>query len=129
MNIMPREKPDGKHRIILSVSPDQEDHATLRHRLMQPIWSLYVADSVSSARKVLEAHNVAVVLCERDLIPGNWTEMLDVLMEIQNSPPLIVTSRLADDKLWSEALTRGAYDVLAKPFYQEDLLRSLHLAW
>jgi CheY-like chemotaxis protein len=31
-------------------------------------------------------------------------------------PMLIVTSRLADDYLWAEALNLGAYDVLAKPF-------------
>jgi DNA-binding response OmpR family regulator len=43
--------------------------------------------------------------------------------------PLIVTSRLADEKLWAEALNLGAYDVLAKPFDLSELVRSVNLAW
>jgi FixJ family two-component response regulator len=42
---------------------------------------------------------------------------------------LIVTSRLADEHLWAEALNLGAYDVLAKPFDQEEVIRVLSSAW
>ena len=42
---------------------------------------------------------------------------------------LIVTSRLADDRLWAEALNLGAYDVLAKPFERMELVRSVSSAW
>jgi DNA-binding response OmpR family regulator len=42
---------------------------------------------------------------------------------------LIVTSRLADEKLWAEALNLGAYDVLAKPFDRQELVRTANLAW
>jgi DNA-binding response OmpR family regulator len=42
---------------------------------------------------------------------------------------LIVTSRLADERLWVEALNLGAFDVLAKPFDQKELVRSVSLAW
>ena len=40
-----------------------------------------------------------------------------------------MTSRLADDRLWSEALNLGAYDVLAKPYDPDEVLRVLDLAW
>jgi DNA-binding response OmpR family regulator len=47
-----------------------------------------------------------------------------------NDPPLlIVTSRLADDRLWTEALNLGAYDVIAKPFDRKEVDRILNLAW
>jgi DNA-binding response OmpR family regulator len=47
-----------------------------------------------------------------------------------NDPPLlIVTSRLADDRLWTEALNLGAYDVIAKPFDRKEVDRVLNLAW
>jgi FixJ family two-component response regulator len=42
---------------------------------------------------------------------------------------MIVTSRLADDRLWAEALNLGVYDVLAKPFDRTELIRSVRLAW
>jgi FixJ family two-component response regulator len=40
-----------------------------------------------------------------------------------------VTSRLADEHLWVEALNRGAYDLLAKPFDVAELKRVLNSAW
>jgi DNA-binding response OmpR family regulator len=35
---------------------------------------------------------------------------------------------LADDYLWSEALNLGAYDVLAKPFDVEEVVRTVDAA-
>jgi len=55
--------------------------------------------------------------------------MLDAIHRLRDQPELIVTSRLADDRLWAEALNLGAYDVLAKPFNRDEVLRSLSLAW
>jgi len=129
MNSVIKGKPDHRHRLVLSVSPNEEDHAGLRQRLPHSVWCVYDAVSFASARNLLRGYNIGVVLCEQDLAPGSWIEVLELLMDLQNAPPLIVTSRLADDKLWSEALNLGAYDVLAKPFYQEELLRTVNLAW
>ena len=42
---------------------------------------------------------------------------------------LIVTSRLADEYLWAEALNLGAYDMLAKPFDASEVVRVLGSAW
>jgi DNA-binding NtrC family response regulator len=55
--------------------------------------------------------------------------MLDVIHHVQDAPALIVTCRLADERLWAEALNLGAYDVLAKPFDRDEVLRSVSLAW
>jgi len=41
---------------------------------------------------------------------------------------LIVTSQFADEQLWAEALSLGAYDVLAKPYRVEEVERSLSSA-
>jgi DNA-binding response OmpR family regulator len=43
-----------------------------------------------------------------------------------DSPPkLIVTSRLADERLWSEVLNLGGFDVLAQPFNPREALRCI----
>ena len=42
---------------------------------------------------------------------------------------MIVTSRLADERLWAEALNLGAYDVLAKPFDRTEAMRVVAAAW
>jgi len=46
---------------------------------------------------------------------------------VTRPPLLIVTSRLADERLWAEVLNLGAHDVLAKPFNAEEVVRVLDL--
>ena len=56
--------------------------------------------------------------------------MLTQIALVGSSPPsFIVTSRLADERLWVEALNVGAYDVLVKPFDVAELKRVLNSAW
>jgi DNA-binding response OmpR family regulator len=70
-----------------------------------------------------------VVVCERDLPDGDWKDVLEVTASLPNPPSVIVTSRLADEYLWAEVLNLGGYDVLAKPLDQQEVSRSLNLAW
>jgi DNA-binding NtrC family response regulator len=70
-----------------------------------------------------------VVVCERDLPDGDWRDVLEVTASLLSPPPVIVTSRLADDYLWAEVLNLGGYDVLAKPLDKQEVNRTLNLAW
>ena len=64
-----------------------------------------------------------------NLLPGTWRDMLERIGRLPQPPFLIVTSRLADGHLWAEALNLGAYDVLAKPFDRNEVVRIVSLAW
>jgi len=115
---------------VLSVTAIEDDHSALDRMLPPPKWivskSLTLAAGLAQLRKrVLPP----LVLCERDLFPGSWREMLDGIKHMSDPPLLIVTSRLADEQLWAEALNLGAYDVLAKPFEVSEVNRILSLAW
>ena len=55
--------------------------------------------------------------------------MLVRFTELSNPPLLVVASRLADDRLWVEALNLGAYDVLAKPYVSREVVRTFSCAW
>ncbi len=114
---------------VLSVSPVAEDHASLQAILEHSKWELYTAVSVPTALTAIRRRQTGVVICERDLRPGTWIDMLEELRRLPNAPPLIIASRLADERLWAEALRLGAYDVLAKPFERRELVRSVSLAW
>lgn len=114
---------------VLSVSPHAEDHFTLQAIFSHSRRAFYKADCLASALAALRRWEIGVVLCERNLSPGSWLDMLEEMGPLPNAPPLIVTSRLADEHLWAEALNRGAYDVLAKPFEIKELVRSVNSAW
>jgi len=114
---------------VLSVSPLEEDHLSLQAIAGRLEWKLVNADRVPLALALLQSHDVSVVVCERDLKPGTWVDMLEHIQPMPDPPSLIVTSRLADERLWAEALNLGAWDVLMKPFDRNEVIRSVKLAW
>ncbi|HEV3199115.1 MAG TPA: response regulator [Bryobacteraceae bacterium] len=122
-------RPASADRIaVLSVSPCEEDHLSLEGIIGHSNWILLKATSLPSALASLRRRKVGVVLCERDL-PGTWVGLLEYINTLPVPQPLILTSRLADDRLWAEALNLGAWDVLAKPFDRGEVFRSVKSAW
>ena len=63
-----------------------------------------------------------------EMRPGRLGVELQPFGTLRLAPPLVVTSRLADDYLWSEVLNLGGWDVLAKPFRQQEVLYVLDSA-
>jgi DNA-binding NtrC family response regulator len=116
---------------VLVVSPLEEDHLSLQAIIGHPAystWTLYKARDLVSAFALLQQHEIGVVVCERELLPGTWIDVLKHLNGLPTAPSLIVTSRLADWHLWAKALNLGAWDVLAKPFDLTELIRSVQSA-
>ena len=114
---------------VLSVSPLDADHLSLEAIIGHLPLMLFKARDVMSALALLQQHDIAVVVCERDLLPRTWTDLLEHIKALPNAPSLIVASRLADDSLWAEALNLGAWDVLAKPFDRSEVIRSVKSGW
>jgi DNA-binding NtrC family response regulator len=116
---------------VLVVSPLEEDHLSLQAIIGNPAyatWTLLSARDLVSAFALLQQHDIGVVVCERELQPGTWIDVLRHLDALPAAPPLIVASRLADWHLWAKALHLGAWDVLAKPFHLAELIRSIQSA-
>lgn len=121
---------------VLSVSPVEEDHSALkcifndavRKSRAETRCQLSRTRTLTSALALLRRAEYAVVMCERDLWPGSWKDLLEGVDRLSNPPLLIVTSRHADDHLWAEALNLGAWDVLAKPFDPSEVVRVVNLA-
>jgi DNA-binding NtrC family response regulator len=130
LNKSPKLHIAGQTIPVLSVSPASSDHTTLQRLLSGPQWSVYLADAVISALALLrQLKPVPVVVCDQDLFPISWRDLLVQTTLLPEPPSFIVASRLADNYLWAEALNLGAYDVLAKPFDIAELTSSLRLAW
>ena len=106
--------------LSFSFSPIEEDHVFLEDVMNHSEWTLcpnsqwtiYRSCTLASALTILREIRIPIVVCECDLTPGTWQEMLAPLALWPNPPFLIVTSLLADEHLWAEALNIGAYDVL-----------------
>ncbi|MBZ5579406.1 MAG: response regulator [Acidobacteriia bacterium] len=122
---------------VLAVDSCAEDCAALANTFKTGPWSLCpevhwtltTAGTLGAAWSVLREGQIPIVLCECDRQPALWHELLEQIALSPNPPFLIVTSRLADDRLWAEALNLGAYDVLAKPFDGSEVTRVVSMAW
>ncbi|MGO9255725.1 MAG: response regulator [Bryobacteraceae bacterium] len=119
---------EAASNVVLSVSPNHEDCVSLE-RIFKSGWTVIASATVASALSVLREMTIPIVVCDSDLAPGTWGEMLDHISLLPDPPLLIVSSRLADDRLWAEALNLGAWDVLAKPFDTEEASRIVSFAW
>ena len=122
---------------VLSVSPLAEDHTSLssifersgRILCSDSKWTLRPCATVESAMAALCQTRIPLAVTERDLAPGSWRDILENILLLPDPPVLMVTSRLADEHLWAEALNLGAYDVLVKPFDASEVMRVLDSAW
>jgi DNA-binding response OmpR family regulator len=115
---------------ILSISPDANDHISLGSIFGHSRWMQLKANNLFTARALLlQRENISVILCEADLKTGTWMDILKHIRAMSHPPSLIVTSRLADDRLWSIVLNEGGWDLLSKPFDYREVLRCVKSAW
>jgi CheY-like chemotaxis protein len=118
---------------VVSVSATEEDHVALQRILSDPNLSVQAklkcaiqpTVSTEAAAPLLQDGRIPVVFSEHD----QWRNVLAQISLLPHPPLVIVTSRLADDRLWAEALNLGAYDVLSKPFVATEVTRTVILAW
>jgi CheY-like chemotaxis protein len=122
---------------VLSLSPSENDHAVLARTFRNSSLTLYPncrltlqpIPTLASTLAVLRTHRIPVVLCDGDACPEAWWEILRACKLLPAPPCVIVTSRLAGDRLWMDLLNEGAFDLLSKPFDPPDVMRIIHSAW
>jgi DNA-binding response OmpR family regulator len=113
----------------LAISASAEDLAFLESRFREANWRLYVAGTYRQALAELSKIRVPVILCECQLRDGNWKDILSQLALMLERPRLIVFSRHADERLWTEVLNLGAFDLLATPFREDEVVFAIGSAW
>src|SRR5215469_15652793 len=86
-------------------------------------WKLFEASDRRRAMECLDKNPVQVVIAESDLPHWNWKRVLKDLRNLAKPPQLVVTSRQADENLWSEVLNIGGYDVMAQPLDSHEVER------
>jgi DNA-binding response OmpR family regulator len=112
-----------KTETILFVGMAQSDGRSLDKIFLDSNWQSHGAGNCQQALEFLDQHHVPVVLAEPELSDGSWRELLNGMASLSAPPNLIVSSRLADERLWAEVLNLGGFDVLMTPFETEEVLR------
>jgi len=118
----------GTQVTVLAVAAES-DRAALRRILEHSRWTLVEASTVAEAAETLRERLSVVLVCVAELPDGTWMELLNHAQNLASPPPVIVTSRQADDDLWVQVLNRGGYNVLGKPFSEREVFEMVSVAW
>jgi DNA-binding response OmpR family regulator len=116
---------------VLVASPFAEDIEAFRFafRAFGLDWRLIAAQDCREAWRALHRESVDVVVVEAEFPDGiEWRDLIREIAEMHGCQAVIVASRLADDRLWAEVLNLGGYDLLAKPFDRDELVRVIAMA-
>jgi DNA-binding response OmpR family regulator len=87
-------------------------------------WWTTLSDGLAGLRTIAPP----IVMCESNLPDGSWKDLLHRIRSFEPAPLEIVTDRSADERLWGDVLSAGAYDLLMEPFDAGEVIRSLSFA-
>jgi two-component system OmpR family response regulator len=113
---------------ILFLSGRPEDACEISRMLWELPLAIEHTASLQQARVMLRQSNYDLVLTEAALPDGTWLDVLHLVRECPQALEVVITDPQADARLWSEALNRGAYDLIAQPFYEPEVRRILYNA-
>lgn len=114
---------------VLAVLPQRADRSALARIFSHTRWKLDACGTLTEAHSHLRDGNPGVVVCDSVLPEGDWRDLLNELQAHETVPRLIVAMPTVDDQLWAELINLGGYDALVKPFYKEEVVRLVSLAW
>jgi response regulator of citrate/malate metabolism len=82
-------------------------------------------ETLQQAQAQLRSATYDVVITEAYLTDGNWLDLMHIVRKSVIEPKVILTHALGDEKLRSEALSYGVYDVIVEPCDSREVLRLL----
>jgi DNA-binding NtrC family response regulator len=115
--------------ISLLAAIPQATSISLESIIVPQCWRLNAFETVDEVKTVIRRTRVPVILTEVTLPDGTWRDLLHATEDLRPRPILIVTCKSPDDRLWAEALSCGAYDVLAQPFDPCEVNHVIRSAW
>jgi PAS domain S-box-containing protein len=113
----------GRH--VLIVDDDRDFAVSLRNLLVLEEYRVEVACDAASALDALDRFEVEVALIDIRLEGQDGLALLGAFRQRREHVICVVMTAYASVESAIEALQRGAYDFLCKPFYPEDLVMTL----
>ncbi len=93
----------------------------MRRALEKQGYSIVEAESVSAAETSVESRSPAAVLLDVKLASESGLDYLPRLIGRKNAPVVIIVTAHGSERTAVEAIKKGAYDYLAKPFDVDEL--------
>ena len=107
---------------VLVVGSDVENRTALVDILEECGLEPVIASNLEETRNILARRPMHVVFCEDNLIDGGFREILRLVKAATPEIQVVVSSRLADVDEYIEAMNLGAFDFIAPPYRDADVI-------
>lgn len=108
-------------RTILIVDDEPAARYGMKRALEKEGYRILEAESIAGAERFVENSSPSVVLLDVKLASESGLDYLPALSSRKDSPAVIIVTAHGSERLAVEAIKKGAYDYLAKPFDVDDL--------
>jgi DNA-binding NtrC family response regulator len=114
--------------VLLVMAPDSPGFEGLLSCLEMSNADLVVVSDCRGVRRQLRVARPSVIVTGVTLSDGNWCGVLSQVVQSETSASVVVYSQETDDRLRSEVVSRGAYDLLSGPVRAGQLRRCIEEA-
>lgn len=119
---------NGKIAVLLVMAPESPGFDSILSCLEALDIELAAVSDCRGVRRQLRAANPSVVITGVTLCDGNWCDVLAYIVQCEAGASLVVYSGEIDERLRSEAVSRGAYDLISSPLSAAPLRRCIEEA-
>ncbi|MEO6050806.1 MAG: sigma-54 dependent transcriptional regulator [Pyrinomonadaceae bacterium] len=110
---------------VLVVEDEEMMRAILRQLLEGGGYNVLTADSAENAIHIFSTNDVAITLTDIKMSGKDGLDLLDQIKSIDEEAIVIIMTAFSSVDTAVAALRKGAYDYVAKPFVNEDLLQTI----
>jgi CheY-like chemotaxis protein len=122
---------EEEHFPVLIISRSDADRGCLTRILQSAGLKVSSAASLAEALPMLRRRRVPVVVADCELDDGCWMELWNQVRRLPGRPlpRLVLCSGTDDEGLWATIGEEDAFDLLTKPFVEEEVRWSISDAW
>ena len=116
-----------QHPNVVLLSTDKSETAVLQQILREHVM-LTAAGNLRELRFHLENNDYDALFCAWSFHSGTWHDALEEVRKWHPDLPVIILSRIAEEKEWVQVLEAGAFDLLVPPYQERMVLAVLEQA-
>jgi DNA-binding NtrC family response regulator len=107
--------------VVLIVDDEAAARYGMRRALEKENYQVHEAENTEAAERIVEANRPDVVLLDVKLAAESGLDYLPSLISRTDAPRVIIVTAHGSERMAVEAIKKGAYDYLAKPFDVDEL--------
>jgi hypothetical protein len=87
---------------------------------------MYRAETLEVADFLLTVTEATALLTDTLFLDGTWEDAASMVANVHPSAALVIMTARSDRQFWAAAHSRGAYELVARPYWLAEVRRAIH---